>query len=127
MTRTNASTPLPSSRHVRVEIDGTAVADTRRPVLLFETGLPTRYYIPREDVRLDLLDATDHHTDCPYKGTAEYWSTGGHANIVWSYPDPLPAVAAVKGLLAFFNEAVDITLDGERLERPVTPFTGTVE
>ncbi|WP_406213729.1 DUF427 domain-containing protein [Streptomyces canus] len=118
---------MPSSRHVRVEIDGTAVAETRRPVLLFETGLPTRYYIPREDIRLDLLEATDHHTDCPYKGTAEYWSTGGHANIVWSYPDPLPAVAAVKGLLAFFNEAVDITVDAERLERPVTPFTGTVE
>lgn len=118
---------MPSSRHVRVEIDGTVVADTHRPVLLFETGLPTRYYIPREDIRLDLLEATDHHTDCPYKGTAEYWSTGGHANIVWSYPDPLPAVGVVKGLLAFFNEVVDITVDGERLERPVTPFTGTVE
>ncbi|MEV7069503.1 DUF427 domain-containing protein [Streptomyces sp. NPDC093990] len=117
---------MPSSRHVQVEIDGTLVADTRRPVLLFETGLPTRYYIPREDVRRDLLDATDHHTGCPYKGTAEYWSVGAHKDIVWSYPDPLPAVGAVKGLLAFYNEAVDITVDGERLDRPVTPFTGTV-
>ncbi|MEU0007218.1 DUF427 domain-containing protein [Streptomyces sp. NPDC006314] len=118
---------LPSSRHVRVEIDGTVVADTHHPVLLFETGLPSRHYLPRGDVRLDLFTASDHHTRCPYKGTAEYWSWGGEAdvppNIVWSYPDPLPAVAAVKGLLAFFNEAVDITVDGERLERPVTHFT----
>ncbi|MFF0127697.1 DUF427 domain-containing protein [Streptomyces mirabilis] len=120
---------LPSSRHVRVEIDGTVVADTRRPVLLFETGLPTRYYIPREDVRLDLLVPSDLSTGCPYKGTAAYWSWRGAgdapANLVWSYPEPLPAVGAVKGLLAFYNEAVDITVDGERLERPVTPFTTT--
>lgn len=118
---------LPSSRHVVVEIDGTAVADTRRPVLLFETGLPTRYYIPREDVRLDLFAPTDHSTGCPYKGTAEYWSWRGEADVppdlVWSYRDPLPAVAAVRGLLAFYNEAVDIVVDGERLERPATPFS----
>ncbi|MFE9611610.1 DUF427 domain-containing protein [Streptomyces sp. NPDC006012] len=117
---------LPSSRHVLVEIDGTVVADTRHPVLLFETGLPTRYYIPREDVRLDLLRPTRHRTACPYKGTAEYWSWRGGADvpagIVWSYPEPLRAVAAVKGLLAFYNEAVDITVDGERLTRPDTHF-----
>lgn len=114
---------MPSSRHVQVEIDGMLVADTHRPVLLFETGLPTRYYIPREDVRLDLFEANDFRTGCPYKGWAEYWSSRTETNIVWSYPDPLPAVGAVKGLLAFYNEAVDITVDGERLERPVTPFT----
>lgn len=121
---------IPSSRHVEVEIDGTVVADTRRPVLLFETGLPTRYYIPREDVRLDLFEPTDHSTGCPYKGTATYWSwrsetgvPGVPPNIVWSYPEPLPAVGAVKDLLAFYNEAVDIVVDGETLERPVTPFT----
>ncbi|MEV6174142.1 DUF427 domain-containing protein [Streptomyces sp. NPDC051954] len=118
---------LPSSRHVQVEIDGTLVADTHRPVLLFETSLPTRYYIPPEDVRRDLFLATDHHTACPYKGTAEYWSWRGEAdvppNLLWSYPAPLTAVAAVRGRLAFFNEAVDITVDGERLERPVTPFS----
>ncbi|MET9383589.1 DUF427 domain-containing protein [Streptomyces sp. NPDC002928] len=121
---------IPSSRHLVIQIDGTLVADTHRPVLLFETGLPTRYYIPREDVRLDLLEATDHHTGCPYKGTAEYWSWRGEAdvppNLVWSYPDPLPAVGAIQGLLAFYNEAVDITLDGERVERPVTHFTRTL-
>ncbi|WP_328745132.1 DUF427 domain-containing protein [Streptomyces sp. NBC_00285] len=114
---------MPSSRHVQVEIDGMLVADTHRPVLLFETGLPTRYYIPCEDVRLDLLDATDFRTGCPYKGRAEYWSSRTGTNIVWSYPDPLPAVSAIKGLLAFYNEAVDITVDEHRLERPVTPFT----
>ncbi|MFH8798296.1 DUF427 domain-containing protein [Streptomyces sp. NPDC017936] len=121
---------LPSSRHVRVEIDGTVVADTRRPVLLFETGLPTRYYLPPEDVRLDLFVPTGHRSGCPYKGTARYWSwrggAGVPADVVWSYPDPLPAVAAVRGLVAFYNEAVDITVDGERLERPVTWFTGTL-
>ncbi|WP_329294603.1 DUF427 domain-containing protein [Streptomyces sp. NBC_01455] len=124
---------IPSGRHVRVEIDGTVVADTHHPVLLFETGLPTRYYIPREDVRLELLEPTDHSTGCPYKGTAAYWSWRGEAgapdippNVVWSYPEPLPAVGAVKDLLAFYNEAVDITVDGVRLERPVTPFTRTL-
>ncbi len=111
---------IPSSRHVRVEIHGTVVADTHRPVLVFETGLPTRYYIPREDVRLDLFEPTDHSTGCPYKGTAAYWSWRGQAgapavppNIVWSYPRPLPAVGAVKDLLAFYNEAVDIVVDGD--------------
>ncbi|MFE0513740.1 DUF427 domain-containing protein [Streptomyces sp. NPDC058964] len=121
---------LASSRHVVVEIGGTVVADTSRPVLLFETGLPTRYYIPREDVRLDLLVPTAHGSGCPYKGRAEYWSWGGEAevpaNVVWSYPDPLPAVSAVKGFLAFYNEAVDIVVDGERLERPTTPFSRTL-
>ncbi|MGW0495378.1 DUF427 domain-containing protein [Streptomyces sp. NPDC003007] len=118
---------LASSRHVRVEIAGRLVADSHAPVLLFETGLPTRYYLPREDVRLDLFDATDHHTGCPYKGTAAYWSWGGGGdvppNILWHYPEPLPAVKAVRGRVAFFNEVVDITLDGERLERPDTPFS----
>jgi uncharacterized protein (DUF427 family) len=118
---------MPSSRHVVVEIDGTVVADSHRPVLLFETGLPTRYYLPPEDVRLDLFEPSDHHTGCPYKGTAAYWSWPGEANIVWSYPEPLPAVGAIKGLLAFYNEAVDLSVDGERLERPVTPFSKTLK
>ena len=118
---------LPSSRRVQVGIGGTVVADTGRPVLLFETGLPTRYYIPREDVRLELFEPTGHRTGCPYKGTAAYWSWLGEGDVppdvVWSYADPLPAVGAVKGLLAFYNEAVDITVDGEPLDRPVTPFS----
>jgi uncharacterized protein (DUF427 family) len=118
---------IPSSRHVTVEIDGIVVADSHRPTLLFETRLPTRYYLPREDVRLDLFDPTDLRTGCPYKGTAEYWSlrNAGQAppNIAWSYPDPIPAAGPIAGQIAFYNEAVDITLDGRRLERPETPFT----
>ncbi|MET7664528.1 DUF427 domain-containing protein [Streptomyces sp. NPDC005463] len=117
---------LPSSRHVQVEVAGTVVADTHRPVLLFETGLAVRYYIPREDVRLDLFTHTTHASGCPYKGTAEYWSWQGDDDVppnpAWSYAAPMPAVAAVEGLIAFYNEAVDIVVDGERLERPVTPF-----
>ncbi|MEU7057464.1 DUF427 domain-containing protein [Streptomyces sp. NPDC046197] len=119
---------LLSSRHVRVGIDGTVVADTRRPVLVFETGLPTRFYLPREDVRLDLLAATGHTSACPYKGTAaEYWSWRGEAdvppNLAWSYPDPHPSVAAIRGRVAFYNEVVDITVDGDLLDRPATVFT----
>ncbi|MFB9388434.1 DUF427 domain-containing protein [Streptomyces coeruleoprunus] len=119
---------LPSSRHVRVEIDGTTVADTHRPVLLFETELPVRYYVPREEVRLDLLTPTDHTTRCPYKGVAtDYWSWKGAGqvppNVAWSYPDPLPAVREISGLVAFYNEFVDLLVDGERLERPVTYFS----
>ena len=112
---------------MQVEIDGVTVADTHRPVLIFETGLPTRYYIPPEDVRLDLFTATDHSTGCPYKGTAQYWSltAGGDvpANVVWSYPEPLRAVTPIRDHIAFYNEAVDIVVDGERLERPETPFS----
>ncbi|MEU3985154.1 DUF427 domain-containing protein [Streptomyces sp. NPDC026672] len=118
---------LPSSRHVRVTVAGTVVADTRRPVLLFETGLPTRHYLPREDVRLDLFTPTDHATRCPYKGTASYWSAreaaGVPPNLLWTYVDPLPAVAAVRGLVAFYDEVVDVDVDGERMERPRTVFT----
>lgn len=116
-----------SSRHVQIEIDGPLVADTRSPVLLFETRLPVRYCIPRADVRLDLF-VTGLRTGCPYKGTAEYCSvadtdSGAPANVAWSYPDPLPAAGVVKDFIAFYNEAVDIIVDGERLERPTTGFT----
>ncbi|MGP3925910.1 DUF427 domain-containing protein [Streptomyces sp. 8N616] len=119
---------LPSTRHVQVEIEGTVVADTRKPVLLFETHLPIRYYIPREDVRLDLFTPTDLTTRCPYKGVAtEYWSWAGGGDVrpgvAWSYPEPLAAASAIKDRVAFYNEAVDIIVDGERLERPVTVFS----
>ncbi|MFF7202559.1 DUF427 domain-containing protein [Streptomyces sp. NPDC008141] len=119
---------LPSTRHVRVEIEGTTVADTHTPVLLFETHLPVRYYFPRDDVRLDLLTPTDAHTRCPYKGVAtEYWSWEGDGavlpDIAWSYPDPLRQVEIIKDRVAFYNESVDIIVDGERQERPVTFFS----
>ncbi len=114
-----------SSRHVRVVIAGETIADTTRPVLLFETGLPTRYYIPKQDVRLDLLEPSESHTQCPYKGVASYHSvTVGREHfrdIVWHYPFPVPECPKVEGLLAFYNERVDLYVDGELLERPRRP------
>jgi uncharacterized protein (DUF427 family) len=112
-----------TSRHVRVLVDGHVVADTTRARALFEAGLPTRWYIPREDVRMDLLSSSDTRTTCAYKGYASYWSLTGQEDIVWSYEDPLHDATRVGGYLAFFNERVDIELDGERQERPVTQWS----
>lgn len=111
-----------SSRHIRVELDGEVVAESTSPVVLFETGLPSRYYLPALDVRQDLLTPTDLSTACPYKGVARYWSIGEHENIVWSYPSPLPESQPVQGLYCFYNEKVDLFIDGEAIERPVTKF-----
>lgn len=116
-----------SSRRVRVEIAGQVVADTHRPVLLYETGLPTRYYIPKQDVRMDLLMPTDSVTKCPYKGTASYWSVrvGGEVfkDFVWSYPAPIPECPKIENLLAFYNEKVDLYVDDVLQERPATFFS----
>jgi uncharacterized protein (DUF427 family) len=114
---------LESSRHVVVSIDGTVVADTQQPRLVMETGLPVRYYIPADDVRTDLMEKTDHHTQCPYKGTASYWSFGDAENVAWYYPDPIPEQPRLKDLVSFFNERVDIEVDGERVERPHTQWS----
>jgi uncharacterized protein (DUF427 family) len=114
-----------SSRHVRVIVDGTVVAESSRPWLLFETGLPVRYYLPREDVRMDLLEPTGSHTLCAYKGRASYFSVGDEADIAWFYPDPLPDSLAIRDLVAFYNERADIEVDGERLERPATPWSAS--
>ncbi len=114
---------LRSSRTVRVEIDGEVVAESSSPVVLFETGLPARYYLPALDVRRDLLTPTDLQSSCPYKGTARYWSIGAHENIVWSYPTPLPESQPVQGLFCFFNEKVDIFIDGELEAKPISPFS----
>ena len=116
-----------SSRHVRVEIEGMTVAETRRPILLFETGLPTRYYIPKLDVRMDLLEPTETVTQCPYKGVARHWSArvGGKRikDIVWSYPAPIPECPKIENLLSFYNEHVDLYVDGVLQDRPITPFS----
>ncbi len=117
-----------SSRLVRVILGGETVAETRRARFLFETRLPTRYYIPPEDVRMDLLVQSEKVSRCPYKGTARYWSAriGDRVfpDIVWSYPEPIPECAKIKGLLAFFNEHVDaILVDGVEVPRPVTPWS----
>ena len=114
---------LDTSRHVRVSVNGEVVADTTRSRVLFETGLPPRWYFPREDVRMDLLTPSDTRTGCAYKGFASYWSLGGEDDLVWSYPEPRREVERIRGYLAFFNERVDIEVDGERQERPVTQWS----
>lgn len=116
---------IPSSRHVVVRVDGHVVADTVRPVLVFETRLPVRYYIPPADVDVSPLAESELVTRCPYKGTARYWSVGGR-DIVWSYPDPLAAVGAIAGLMAFYNEVVDIEVDGVAQERPHSEFSSAL-
>jgi uncharacterized protein (DUF427 family) len=113
---------MPSSRQVRVVVDGVTVAETERPVLLFETTLPTRYYIPAADFNMEYLTPTDSHTRCPYKGIASYWSVSAgdkvYKDLVWSYLDPIPECPKIKGLLSFYNEKVDLYVDGELQERP---------
>lgn len=113
---------LPSSRRVRIEVDGVIVADTVRPHLLFETGLPVRYYLPRVDVRMDLLEKIDVVTHCPYKGAAEHFDVAGHGDLAWSYPTPLPESIRAAGLVAFLDEKVDVYVDDVRQERPKTKF-----
>ncbi|MCY1142056.1 DUF427 domain-containing protein [Actinoplanes sp. Pm04-4] len=112
-----------SSRRVRVLIDGVEVANSTRPVLLFETHLPTRYYLPFADVRTELLTAGETVSRCPYKGVARYWSHPLLADAAWSYPDPIAEIPKIRDLLCFYNERVDIELDGEPQPRPVTPFS----
>lgn len=117
---------LPSSRRVRIEVDGETVADTTHAFFLYETGLPTRYYMPKTDVRMDLLTPTDTQTACPYKGTARYWSVtvGGETcdDVVWGYDAPLPESQKITGLVCFYNEKVDVYVDGELEEKPKTKF-----
>jgi uncharacterized protein (DUF427 family) len=107
---------LPSSRHVRVEVDGVEIANTAKPTLLFETGLPVRYYLPSTHVRMDLLTPTETVSHCPYKGDAEYWSAriGDelHADVAWSYRTPLPESQKIAGLIGFYTEKVDLYVDG---------------
>jgi uncharacterized protein (DUF427 family) len=111
---------LHSMRHVQVRAGGTIIADSRDAVFLFETGLPVRYYLPRADVRADLLGPSQRHTICPYKGVASYHSVSVDGttlgDLVWYYPDPLPESVKIAGRLAFYNEKVDaILVDGERV------------
>ncbi len=107
---------LASSRHVRVELDGVTLADSRSPRILFETGLPPRYYLPMTDVRLDLLRPSDRQTRCPYKGTAGYFSVQVgerlHEDLVWIYRTPLPESQKIAGLVCFYTERVDLFVDG---------------
>jgi uncharacterized protein (DUF427 family) len=118
-----------SSRHVRIELDGEPIADSSRPTLVFETRLPMRFYLPREDV-LVALHPSEKRTRCAYKGEASYWSFDAagrrHDDLAWTYEQPLPDAAALAGLVAFFDDKVDVIVDGERRERPATVYSAAI-
>jgi uncharacterized protein (DUF427 family) len=106
---------LRSSRHVRVEVGGVTVAESSRPMMLIETTLPVRWYLPREDVRTDLLHASEQHTVCAYKGVASYLSAADDADVAWFYPDPLHDAVPVKDLICFWAPA-EVYVDGEPVD-----------
>jgi uncharacterized protein (DUF427 family) len=118
---------LASSRHIRIDIDGVTAADSSQPRILFETGLPPRYYLPFTDVRLDLLRPSATHSHCPYKGTASYGSldtgTAIRQDFVWIYRFPLPESQKSAGLACFYNEKADLYLDVVLQQRPQTKFS----
>ncbi|WP_163558204.1 DUF427 domain-containing protein [Halomonas sp. NO4] len=95
----------PHDRRVHAIIDGTLIADTTRAIELRERGYPPRQYIPRDDVRMDLLTPSETVTHCPFKGDASYFSFGEHQDIAWSYEQPLEGMAAIAGRLAFYEGA----------------------
>lgn len=120
MARGHKITIDPAGRHVEVSLGGEQLAASDRAVVLRETGMPERYYFPREDVRTGLLRATAHHTTCPFKGQASYWSAeaGGklHENLVWSYETPIPEAAGIAGLMCFYNNRVELTVTGQEAQ-----------
>ncbi|HEY3732624.1 MAG TPA: DUF427 domain-containing protein [Streptosporangiaceae bacterium] len=117
MAKGHTITITPASMHVEVSLNGQKLAETDRPVLLDETGLPTRFYLHPEDVRTDLLRPTSTATTCPFKGDASYWSAevGGevHEDVVWSYQSPIPAAEGITGLLCFYPDKVTLTVHDE--------------
>jgi uncharacterized protein (DUF427 family) len=131
MTSGHTITITPADVHVEVVVNGEKVAESDRPVLLEETGLPTRYYLPREDVRAEVLIPSNSATTCPFKGQASYWSVeaGGdvYADLVWSYETPIPEAEGIAGLFCFYNERVDVVVDGEGRPRPETPSSGSAD
>jgi len=119
---------IASSRSLHVDINGQTIAQTERPVLLFETALPARFYIPKLDCRLDLLVPSSKQTRCPYKGTASHYSVKAGdkliEDIVWTYPFPTPEMSKIKGLLCFYHEKLDeFYVDGEKLAKVKTPWS----
>jgi uncharacterized protein (DUF427 family) len=118
---------LRSTRTVRIELDGVVLAESASPVMVFETGLPTRYYLDRTAVHFEHLEPADTVTACPYKGrTSAYWSirVGDqlYPDLAWAYDFPTPQLLPIAGMVAFYNEKVDVILDGELVERPTTHF-----
>jgi uncharacterized protein (DUF427 family) len=118
---------LESSRHVVIRVNGEEVASSRTPRILFETGLPPRYYLPVEDVRTDLLEDDDLETGCAYKGFARYFGAARAEAIAWTYEEPLRDGEPIRGFLCFFQERdeVELVLDGVVQERPTTGWSGT--
>lgn len=117
MTSGHQITITPANAHIEVTVDGENLAESSRAVILEETGLPARYYLPREDVRTELLRPTATHSTCPYKGQANYWSAevAGqvHEDIVWAYDSPIPEAAGIAGLMCFWTErGASLTVDG---------------
>ncbi len=114
---------LRSSRHVRIELDGRLLAESKRPMLLFETLLPVRFYLPREDVAVR-LEHSDTASYCAYKGRASYYSVpDGPRDVAWTYHEPLHDAETVRDRICFFDERVDVIVDGEHRDRPVTPWS----
>ena len=122
---------LPSSRRVRVSLDGQTLADTTHAMALHETLIHTRWYLPRNDVRMELLAPSESHTTCTYKGQASYFSLAdgrpSGADIAWTYPDPLHEAAWVKDMLCFYSERTDLELDGAEVPRPVSPWSSPAD
>lgn len=118
---------IQGSRHVRIEANGVTVAESDRPTLLFETGLPVRYYIPLDDVNTEYMESTDLRTGCPYKGFASYWTVnvdgGTHENVAWAYQEPLYESRKIKGLVSFYNEKLDFYVDDELQAKPKNVFS----
>jgi uncharacterized protein (DUF427 family) len=114
---------LPSARHIRIEWEGRLLAESSQPLLLLETLLPMRFYLPRNDIAAD-LKPTDAVTYCAYKGRASYYSVpGGPTDVAWTYHQPLHDAEPVRDRIAFFDERVDVVVDGQRRDRPVTPWS----
>jgi uncharacterized protein (DUF427 family) len=120
MTSGHTITIAPAGAHVEVRLSGRLLASTDRAMKLDETGLPTRYYVPRDDVRMDVLRPTTFHTTCPFKGQASYWSADidgeSHDGIVWSYETPTAQAAQVTGMLSFYPDRTEVTVNGQSLE-----------
>ena len=114
-----------TDRRVRILLDGECLADSNRAKALFETGHPPRWYLPAEDVRVDLLEQSATETHCAYKGAATHFHALGHEDVGWTYREPLYDGERVRGLIAFYGERVDVELDGEAQERPVTQWSRT--
>jgi uncharacterized protein (DUF427 family) len=116
-----------TTRAVRVSVDGEPIAESGRALALFESGLPARFYLPLEDVRMDLLAPSAKTSRCAYKGVASYWHVRVgdtlHDDLAWTYAEPNDEISAIRELICFFNERVDLELDGQAQKRPVTQWS----